>query len=110
MRNTFLVSKAYLLINLNYSLIQHILKLDFQIKDARPGLIANVEQVLEPFCGDQSTSFSFALKQGIGGHLYCHTQLTSTMLRLLSTVHVAVDRPGHANVMWPVSCVTACVT
>ena len=57
-----LACTAYLLINLNNSLVQDVLKLDFQVKDAGPGLITNVQEVLEPFCGDQGTSLPFALK------------------------------------------------
>lgn len=59
----------YLLINLDHSLVEHILELDLQVKDARPGLVANIQQVFEPFCGDQGRSFPFTLKQCVGSHL-----------------------------------------
>lgn len=38
-----------------------------QIEDARPGLVADLEEVLEPLCDDEGMLLSLALEQGVGG-------------------------------------------
>lgn len=42
---------------------------DLQVKDGRPALVANVQQISETFAGDQTASLAFPLQQRIGSHL-----------------------------------------
>ena len=54
-----------LLIHFNNSFVQNILKFDLQVKDAWPRLVANVQQILEAFGGDQGATLPFAFQQCI---------------------------------------------
>ena len=61
---------ACLLVSLHDVLIQHVRHLDLQVEDARPRLVADVQQVLEALADHESASLSLALQQCVRCHLH----------------------------------------
>ena len=58
-----------LLINLHNMVVENIGDADLQVKDGRPALVADVQQVPEALAGDQAASLAFPLQQCIGSDL-----------------------------------------